>query len=86
LQEYIDDNYCSVFIDDILIYSTDDEEHARHVQAVLNTNCKAGIRLQEAKCMFQRTKMQFLEFEIIGEYHTIQATHRIVNPITDWPN
>jgi hypothetical protein len=60
LWEHIDDNYCIVCIDGILMYSKDNEEHSRQVKAVLETIRKPGFRLQEAKCTIGKTKAPLL--------------------------
>jgi hypothetical protein len=83
LQKHIDDNYCIVFIDNILIHCKDDKEHSRHIKAVLDTIRKAGFRLQEAKCTFVRTKALYLRFEIDRENDNIQMTQQKVKAITD---
>jgi hypothetical protein len=86
LQQHINDHYRIVFIDDILIYSTDDVEHSRYVKAVLDTIGKAGFRLQETKCTFGRMKALCLGFEIDGENVSIRITHVKVKSNTDWPD
>jgi hypothetical protein len=86
LRQHINDNYCIVSIDDILIYSKDDEVHSCHIKAVLDTICKAGFRLQETKCTFGRTKAPFLGCEIDRDNDSIQMTHEKVNVITNWPD
>src|SRR5258705_561488 len=64
LSEHINNGYCICIIDDILIFSKNDEDHERHTKAVLDTIRKAGFRLQEEKCSFGRKTAPFLGFEI----------------------
>ena len=52
LLEHIDKGYCIVFIDDILIFSRNDEDHECHVRAVMDTIRKAGFRLHSSGCSF----------------------------------
>jgi hypothetical protein len=59
LGRHIKNDYCIIFIDNMLIYSKDDEEHSCHIESMLNTIRKAGLRLQQAKCSFGRTKIPF---------------------------
>jgi hypothetical protein len=42
LIEYLDD-FCTVYLDDILIYSENLLEHTEHVCKVLLQLCKAGL-------------------------------------------
>ena len=42
LHEYLDD-FCIVYIDDILIYSDNDKEHIKHVRLVLERLREAGL-------------------------------------------
>lgn len=37
LFEHIDKGCCIVFIDDILVFSRDDEDHERHGRAIMDT-------------------------------------------------
>ena len=67
LIEHIDKGYCIVFIDDILISSRSDEDHERHVRAVMDTIRTVGFRLHGSKCLFGRASMPFLGFDINGD-------------------
>ncbi|KAA8631075.1 hypothetical protein SMACR_09594 [Sordaria macrospora] len=59
------DNFCSAYIDDILIYSNDQEDHDKHVDMVLRRLEEAGLQADIKKCAFSVTKTKFLGF-IIG--------------------
>lgn len=43
-------NFCYVYIDDILIASSTEEEHLRHVQEVFGRLNEYGVVLNSAKC------------------------------------
>ena len=88
LFEHVDKGYCIVFIDDILVFSRNAENHEHHVRAVTDTIRKAGFRLYGSKCSFGRTSAPFLGFDINGEDPegaTVQMTHEKIKAISDWP-
>jgi transposase InsO family protein len=63
LMGYLDE-FCSAYIDDILIYSDNLEEHKIHVRRVLDRLRKAGLQADIDKCEFHVTKTKFLGFVI----------------------
>ena len=54
------DKFVVVFIDDILIYSKNDEEHARHLQIVLTRLREHKLYAKFSKCEFWLDWVQFL--------------------------
>uniref|UniRef100_A0AC34GW57 Reverse transcriptase domain-containing protein n=1 Tax=Panagrolaimus sp. ES5 TaxID=591445 RepID=A0AC34GW57_9BILA len=52
--------FASAYLDDILIFSIDYEQHLRHVKAVLQRIQEWGFRLSLKKCKFFQTSIQFL--------------------------
>jgi hypothetical protein len=83
LRQHIDDNNCTMIIDDILINPKNDEAESHHVETVLDTISKVGFRLQETKCTFGKMKAPLLRFGINGENDSIRMTHQKVKAITD---
>jgi hypothetical protein len=59
LREYLD-QFCSAYLDDILIYSKTKEEHKIHVRKVLERLRKAGLFAKLSKCEFFVTETKFL--------------------------
>jgi hypothetical protein len=59
LREYLD-QFCSAYLDDILIYSKTKEEHTIHVRQVLERLRKAGLFAKISKCEFFVTETKFL--------------------------
>lgn len=45
-----------VYLDDIIVFSKDKEEHGRHLKMVRNKLSEAGLILNEKKCEYQSTK------------------------------
>jgi hypothetical protein len=59
LREYLD-QFCSAYLDDILIYSKTKEEHVQHVRKVLERLRSAGLFAKLSKCEFFVTETKFL--------------------------
>lgn len=47
-----------IYIDDIVIYSRTTDEHARHVQLVLDRIVAAGLTLKFSKCHFGQEEVE----------------------------
>jgi hypothetical protein len=45
-------NFVSVYLDDILVFSHNLEEHLGHLQAVIQRLVDVGLKLKPAKCKF----------------------------------
>jgi hypothetical protein len=59
LRGYLD-QFCSAYLDDILIYSKTREEHEEHVRKVLQRLREAGLYAKLSKCEFFVTETKFL--------------------------
>jgi hypothetical protein len=76
------DKFVVVFIDDILIYSKNKEEHAQHLQIVLTRLREHQLYAKFSKCMFWLEEIQFLG-------HVLSVKGIVVDPsevkdILDW--
>ena len=54
------DKFVVVFIDDILIYSKNEEEHARHLRMVLGRLHEQRLYAKYSKCQFWLNEVEFL--------------------------
>jgi hypothetical protein len=54
------DKFVVLFIDDILIYSKNEEEHARHLRIVLTRLREHQLYAKFSKCAFWLEEIQFL--------------------------
>jgi hypothetical protein len=54
------DKFVVVFIDDILIYSQNEEEHAEHLRVVLTRLCDHKLYVKFSKCEFWLKEVPFL--------------------------
>ena len=66
LQEYLN-NFCTVYLNDILIYSEIEAEHEIHVKRVLQKLHEAGLQVDIIKCAFHIKEISYLELIIITE-------------------
>jgi hypothetical protein len=63
LFDYLDD-FCTAYLDDILIYSENELEHEAHVKKVLERLRKAGLQVDIKKSEFSVKKTKYLGFII----------------------
>jgi hypothetical protein len=67
------DKFVVVFIDDILIYSKNEEEHAKHLRIVLTHLREYQLYAKFSKCVFWLEEIQFLG-------HVLSANEIVVDP------
>lgn len=82
LFDYLD-QFCTAYIDDILIYSADELEHVSHVNMVLARLKDAGLQVDIKKSEFQVKRTKFLGFIITTE--GLEMDPEKVATIRDWP-
>ncbi|KAG1177351.1 hypothetical protein G6F36_010832 [Rhizopus arrhizus] len=83
LADYID-KFVMVYLDDILIFSTGDEEqHKEHVRLVLKKLDEAKLIINKKKCRFNRKELTFLGFNISAD--GIKPAPEKVKAVLSWP-
>lgn len=70
------------FIDDILVYGKDKQEHDKRLQKVIETLRTNDIMLREDKCIYGTTKVQFLGHELSDQ--GIRPLDKYVSAIKDF--
>ena len=65
--------FVMVFIDDIVVYSKNKEDHAKHVQLVLETLEKNGLTLKDTKCSFAQSQIDLLGYVVSAKGVSAQA-------------
>jgi len=55
---------CICYLDDILIYSRNVQDHMKHVTEILQALEEAGLLLKPEKCEFHTTEVEFLGFTV----------------------
>jgi RNase H-like domain found in reverse transcriptase/Reverse transcriptase (RNA-dependent DNA polymerase)/Integrase zinc binding domain len=81
LMEYLDD-FCTAYLDDILIYSSNPLEHDEHVRKVLLRLRKAGLQADIKKCEFNVTRTKYLGFVISTD--GVEVDPEKVEAIRNW--
>ncbi|XP_050233339.1 uncharacterized mitochondrial protein AtMg00860-like [Mercurialis annua] len=76
------DSFVIVFIDDILVYSRSEEEHAEHLRLVLQTLGEKQLYAKCSKCEFWLEKVVFLSHVISAE--GIYVDPKKVEAIIKW--
>lgn len=74
---------CFVYIDDIIVFSKDDETHANDLRAIFETLRRANMKCQLDKCEFFRTKVEFLGF-IISD-RGIETNPKKIEALVNYP-
>jgi hypothetical protein len=82
LQEYLH-SFIITYLDDILIFSGEKEEHVQHVSKVLKKLQEADIKLKLKKCKFHVQETEFLGHWISTE--GIYMDQNKVKAIMEWP-
>jgi hypothetical protein len=76
------DKFVVIFIDDILIYSENEEEHAEHLRIVLSRLREHKLYAKFSKCEFWLKKVPFLDHILSGEGILVDLTK--VQEVLDW--
>ena len=61
LRDYLD-NFCSAYMDDIIIYLKNLREHRKQVEQVLERLRTAGLQCDIGKCEFEVEKVKYLGY------------------------
>lgn len=79
--EYLNE-FCYVYINDIIIYFKNEEEYIYHVIAILEWLRAAGLQADLKKCEFYMISTKFLRF-IIG-VDGIATNPKKIEAVRDW--
>ena len=81
LKDFIDE-FCVVYIDDILVYSKDRDEHLEHLRKILNKLREYGLILNVKKSRFFKAEVNYLGY-IIAK-NNIRPDPEKVSVVKDW--
>jgi len=76
------DKFVVVFIDDILVYSRNEEEHAEHLRVVLTRLSEHQLYAKFSKCDFWLKKVPFLGHVLLEEGISVDPAK--VQEVLDW--
>ena len=81
LREYLD-IFCVVYLDDILVYSKNVNEHEKHVRLVFKALRKYHLKVGLDKCKFDATEVRFCGYIITTE--GIRMDPKKVSAVLEW--
>jgi len=81
LSEYLD-IFCVAYLDDILIFSQNLEDHLRHVRTILRRVEETGLMLKASKCEFHTTEIEYLGYVISPQ--GLQMDEEKIRTIKEW--
>lgn len=77
------DTFVLVYLDDILVFSKDEEEHQRHLRVVFDILRKHKLYVKLSKCAFGQTTLPFLG-HLVGK-DGIRVDPAKIAAVKDWP-
>ena len=82
-------NYVFVYLDDILVASSTDEEHRSHLAALFDRLKAHGLVLNLAKCVFAQPALKILGHRVSADgigpaEDNIKAIKNLPQPVTVW--
>jgi len=90
LQVYINDTLrpfldrlCPAYLDDILIYSENEEQYIEHLKQIREAFTKAGLQVKPQKCDFHTNNVAYLGFIITTEAVSMDSGK--ITTIIEWP-
>ena len=83
LREYLD-RFIIVFIDDILVYSPNVEEHTKHLTLVLQRLREEQLYAKFSKCEFWLTQIGFLSHVVSRDGISLDLNK--TKAVMDWPS
>ena len=78
------DNFCMVYLDNILIFSKSEEEHHQHLELVIQRLRNAELYANPKKCEFFKSELEFLGF--IVDSKGIRMDSARVETVSEWRN
>lgn len=69
-------SFVKVFLDDILVHSSNNDEHVEHLKQVFESLRKKRIRLKRKKCFFFQTEVEYLGF-LLSEDGVLPTTNKV---------
>ncbi len=82
LSDFVD-QFCVIYLNNILIYSPDQQAHDGHVRRVLKRLQEYNLFAKASKCKFDQSEVEFLGFRVSTE--GIKPNPGKVQTIHDWP-
>ena len=81
LSEYLD-IFCVAYLDDILIFSQNLEDHWKHVRTILERVKEMGLTLKASKCKFHTMEIEYLGYVISPQ--SLRMDEEKIRTIKEW--
>ena len=75
--------WCIIYLDDIIIFSHNPEDHIERLEGVFEKLAQAGLKLKPSKCEFFKAELKYLGH--IVSKQGIATDPKKVQAIQDWP-
>ena len=76
-------NWCIIYLDDIIIFSKDSDNHIKTLEGVFEKLAQAGLKLKPSKCEFFKAKLKYLGH--IVSLEGIATDPAKIETIQNWP-
>ena len=73
---------CVIYLDDVIVFGKNFDEHLEMVQEVLQHFWEAGLKLKPSKCHFFQREVKFLGFHVSAD--GIKPLDDNVNKVVEW--
>jgi hypothetical protein len=83
LRGYVDD-FCVVYLDDILIYSRNEEKHIQHLEKIIERLRQSELYANPKKCSFFQAEIKFLGYLINAE--GVRMDTKPAEAMREWKN
>lgn len=80
---FLDLNYTFTYIDDILIFSENEDQHKQHLEEVFRILHENGLKIALEKCEFFQPQIQFLGFHLC--FDGMKPSDKKVDEISKFP-
>ena len=77
------DQFCTAYLDDVLVYSENPEERTTHVRLVLELLQRAGLQVKPRKCEIDKTTTEYLG--VIITPNGLRMDPKKVSAVMVWP-
>ena len=75
--------YCLIYLDDVITFSTDEDDHLRHMRVIFDRFRAEHLKLKPSKCSLFRDKIVFLAHCVTKD--GIQPSEEHMKAITNFP-
>ena len=72
--------FVSVYFDDVTVYSTDPDDHLKHLEWTFQLICQYKFTLKPDKCEFLKEKVEFLEHKV--SFKGISSSDKLINKVS----